>query len=80
MEKIELNKLFKGQTATLYAVAKALDIPEIYLTRYANGSCKIENMSAKLIMDLANFFKVEVNELYTNMVNYQKMKRSYKNE
>ena len=67
-----MKKLYKNQKVSLFEAQKALGLGHYTLYRYADGKRKIENMPMNLIIDLAYFFKVEVNELYQKMLDYQK--------
>lgn len=65
-------KLFEEQTISLYKVQKDLGLSPVRLYKYARGQRRIENMPSKLIIDLAYYFKIEVNTLNKLMLDYQK--------
>ena len=65
-------KLFKEQKVSLYRLSKDLDLPMVKLYRYAEGRLDIEKMPTKLVLDLANYFHIEVNKFYGDMVKYLK--------
>ena len=67
-----MKKLFKEQNTTLYRIANDLDLPMVKLYRYAEGRLDIEKMPLKLVLDLANYFHIEVNKFYKDMVSYLK--------
>lgn len=67
-------KLFKEQKESLYKVQKEIGCGIYTLYRYAKGQRNIKNMPAKMVCDLANYFKIEVNDLYNKMLKYQKEK------
>lgn len=74
MEKI---KLYGEQKHTIYEIQKHIGVSKITLYRYANGERKLENMPTKMLLDIANFEKVEPNELYKKMNRYISM-RNYR--
>lgn len=65
-------KLFEEQKESLYKVQKGIGCGIYTLYRYAQGQRSVKNMPAKIVCDLANYFKIEVNDLYDRMVKYQK--------
>lgn len=65
-------KLFNEQNISLTKLAKEINTPKLKLYNYANGKFKIENMPIKLILDIAYYFHIEVNELYNKMIEYKK--------
>lgn len=67
-----MKKLFKEQNVSLYRISKDLRIPIAKLYRYAERRTEIEKMPTKLVLDLANYFHIEVNKFYENMVKYLK--------
>lgn len=66
-----MKKLFKEQNVSLYRISKDLNIPIAKLYRYAEGKTDIEKMPTKLILDLANYFHIEVNQFYKEMMRYK---------
>jgi hypothetical protein len=64
-------KLFEQQTVSLYQVQKDLKLSPVRLYKYARGQRRIENMPSKLLLDLAYYFKIEVNTLNQSMLDYQ---------
>lgn len=64
-------KLFEKQDVSLYKIQKDLKLSPVRLYKYASGEHKIENMPTKLMLDLAYYFKIEVNALNKMMIEYQ---------
>ena len=64
-------KLFKKQDVSLYKIQKDLKLSPVRLYKYASGKRRIENMPTKLMLDLAYYFKIEVNALNKMMIEYQ---------
>lgn len=65
-------KLFEKQDVSLYKLQKEMNLSHVRLYKYASGEHKIENMPTKLMLDLAYYFKIEVNALNKMMLEYQK--------
>lgn len=68
-------KLFENQKVSIYKVAKDLNINKITLYRYAHGDCKLDNMSALLLIQLSSYFNINVNDLNKQMKEYLKDKQ-----
>ena len=66
-----MKKLFENQNRSINQIQKDLNLGCKTLYRYADGSCKIDNMSSKLLIKLANYFGIDANELYEEMKNYE---------
>lgn len=67
-----MNKLFKEQEVTIYKVQKDLGLDKMRLYNYVTKKYKIESMPIDLLLKLAHYFKMEVNDIYNKMVDYQK--------
>ena len=65
-------KLFEEQNVKIGKLAKDTGINRHKLYRYASGRTAIEKMPTKLVLELAFYFKIEVNELMNKMIEYQK--------
>lgn len=65
-----MKKLYKNQKVSIYKIEKDLDLGMYTLYRYANHDRKIEKMTAKMVCDLANYLKLEPNDLYKQMKEY----------
>ena len=73
-----MKKLFEEQQVSIYKIQKDLNLHHCRLYRYADGSLIVDNMPVNLILQLANYFKIEPNELLRKMRNYE-IKRQRKN-
>lgn len=72
-----MKKLFKEQKVSLYKVTRDLNLDNMRLYRYADGTCDIKNMPLSLLKLLSVYFNMSMTELYDLMVEY---KRGGKNE
>jgi hypothetical protein len=66
-----MKKLFENQNIGIYQIQKDLKLDIKTLYRYADGSCKIDNMSSKLLIKLADYFNVDARQLYKEMKDYE---------
>ena len=64
-------KLFENQKESIYKIQQNLNLDKMRLYRYADGSLNVRNMPAELILKLANYFKIEPNKLYEEMIEYE---------
>lgn len=63
-------KLFEEQKQSIYKIQKDTGIPIAKLYRYAKGDTPINKMPVDLVLQLANYFKIEPNELVNMMLRY----------
>lgn len=66
-----MKKLFKEQKVSLYKVTKDLNLDNMRLYRYADGTCDIKNMPLSLLKLLSVYFNMSMTELYSHMVAYK---------
>ena len=71
MKTKEQKKLFKDQNVSIYKLTKDLNISKRTIYKYVEGLSKVENMSAKLLILLADYFEMEIRDIYEKMVEYQ---------
>ena len=74
-----MKKLFEEQRVSIYKVQQDLGLDHARLYRYVSGTTKIENMPTKLILDLANYFKIEPNQLFKEMKEYERKRKRLHN-
>ena len=67
-----MKKLYEEQKHSLYELQKELKLDKMRLYRYANGQFKIEKMPSILLNGIAKLERINVDELYRKMVEYQK--------
>ena len=71
-------KLFENQKVSLYEVMKGTGLYAQHLYPYAKGERNIKKMSANTLLQISNYFKIEANEMYNKMLDYQKKNGSTK--
>lgn len=69
-----MNKLFKDQNVTTYKLQKDLGLTHDRLYKYTKCTRKIENIPTDLLLKISHYFKIEVNKMYKDMLDYQKEK------
>lgn len=62
-----MNKLYKGQKHSTYEIQKAIGVSKDTLYKYIRNERNVENMPIKMLMDIAYFEKIEVNELFEKL-------------
>ena len=62
-----MNKLYKGQKHSTYEIHKAIGVSKDTLYKYIRNERNVENMPIKMLMDIAYFEKIEVNELFEKL-------------
>ena len=62
-----MNKLYKGQRHSTYEIQKAIGVSKDTLYKYIRNERNVENMPIKMLMDIAYFEKIEVNELFKKL-------------
>ena len=62
-----MNKLYKGQKHSTYEIQKAIGVSKDTLYKYIRNERNVENMPIKMLMDIAYFKKIEVNELFEKL-------------
>ena len=65
-----MKKLFERQNVSLYRIEKDLGLEIKRLYRYADKTIDIHKMPTELVLDLACYFHIEVNQLYQEMIDY----------
>ena len=65
-----MKKLFERQNVSLYRIEKDLGLEIKRLYRYADKTIDIHKMPSELVIDLAYYFHIEVNQLYQEMIDY----------
>ena len=66
-----MKKLYKEQKHSLYELQKELNLDKMRLYRYASGQFKIEKMPINLLNGIARIEKLEPNDLFKKMKEYQ---------
>ena len=74
-----MKKLFEGQNVSIYKIQKDLNLGKMRLYRYADGSLDIYKIPAQLILQLSNYFKIEPNILFKEMVDYERKSKRRNN-
>lgn len=74
-----MKKLFERQNVSIYKVQKDLNLGKMRLYRYADGSLDIYKIPAPLILQLSNYFKIEPNILFKEMVDYERKSKRRNN-
>ena len=62
-----MNKLYKGQKHSTYEIQKEIGVSKDTLYKYIRNERNVENMPIKMLMDIAYFEKIEVNELFKKL-------------
>ncbi len=62
-----MNKLYKGQKHSTYEIQNAIGVSKDTLYKYIRNERNVENMPIKMLMDIAYFEKIEVNELFKKL-------------
>lgn len=66
-----MNKLYKEQKHSTYEIQKAIGVSKDTLYKYIRNERNVENMPIKMLMDIAYFEKIEVNELFKKLIEAQ---------
>ena len=66
-----MKKLYEGQKRSLYELQKTLKLDKMRLYRYASGEFKIDKMPMGLLNDIAKLERMDPNELFKKIKEYQ---------
>ena len=61
------SQLYKNQKHTNYEIQKKLNLGKDCLYKYARKEHNIDNMPLKTAIDIANYEKISVEEMYIRM-------------
>lgn len=75
--RIIMLKLYEEQKDTFYKISQELKISSAILYDYASGKRSIDNMTVKVLYNLAEYERMSMNQLYLKIKEYQsKQKKS----
>lgn len=71
-------KLYEEQKDTFYKISQELKISSAILYDYASGKRNVDNMTVKVLYNLAEYERMSMNQLYLKIKEYQsKQKKSW---